>query len=440
MQVSVETTAGLERKLTLQIPADEVDGEVDKRVADTAKKARLPGFRPGKVPRKVVMQRYGDSLRAEVLQEVADRCYQQAIAQESLKPVGAPNIDITKNARGENVELVATFEVYPEVQIGDLSELKLEKYIAEVRDEDIDNMLEKLRQQRAEYIEVDRAAKDTDQLNIDYVGKRDGEPFEGGTAEGQELVLGSGQLIDGFESGLVGSKAGETRELELTFPEDYHASELAGQPVTFEVTVNNVKEAKLPELDDDFIKAFEVDGSIDDFKASVRENMETQLKDAIEANLKAQVMDGLVEANQVDLPEALVRQEIGSLRANAIQRFGGKAQDFDESLLPDEMFREQAEKRTALGVILNRVVEDQEIKPTREQLIEFIDGIAESYENPDEVRNMYMSNEQMLQQVNLLVVERLVVEKIVELAGATDKQATYDEVLKAQPVTGLNVG
>lgn len=432
MQVSVETTTGLERRLTLQIPADEVDGEVERRVSDTAKKARLPGFRPGKVPRKVVKQRFGDSLRAEVLDEFTNRFYQDAIAQESLRPVGVPAIDITRNVQGENVELVATFEVYPDIELSDVSALEIEKIVAEVTDDDVQAMLDKLRAQRAEYTEVDREAKLTDQLNIDYVGKKDGEAFEGGSAEGQDIVLGSGQLIDGFESGLVGAKAGDTRDLELTFPEDYQAKSLAGQAVTFEVKINSVQEQKLPELDEELFAAFEVEGGIEEFTQKVRDNMESQLKTSIEAQLKKQVLDALGEANPVELPDALVKQEIANVRAIAVQRSGGNPEDIDESLLPDELFREQAEKRIALSVILTKFVEDHEIRPTREQYMAFIDDIAESYENPDEVRNLYLSDEARLQQVNLVVAENLVVEKVVELAGTTERQSTYDEVLRLQ--------
>jgi len=432
MQVSVETTAGLERKLTLQIPAEEIDGEVEKRVADTAKKARLPGFRPGKVPRKVIKQRFGESLRAEVLNEVTGRVYQEAIAQESLNPAGMPAIDITKNVQGENVELVATFEIFPEIELNDVSELKFEKIVAEVSDDDVQNMIAKLRSQRATFVDVEREAKETDQVNIDYVGKKEGEPFDGGTADGQDIILGSGQLIEGFESGLVGAKAGDTRQLNLTFPEDYQSQDLAGQAVTFDVVVNAVKEQQLPELDEELFKAFEVDGGIEDFTAKVRENMENQLESAVEANLKSQVLDGLHELHPIELPAALIKQEIASLRMNALERFGGSAAGFDESLLPDEMFQEQAEKRIALSLIITRFVEAYEIKPTREQFIEFIDEIAESYEDPDEVRNLYMSDEAKLQQVSLVVTENLVVEKVVDLASVSDKQMSYEEVVNSQ--------
>ncbi|NNC54715.1 MAG: trigger factor, partial [Pseudomonadales bacterium] len=293
MQVSVERISGLERKLTLAIPAAQIDAEVQKRVADTAKKVRLDGFRPGKVPRKVIQQRFGAALRAEVVGEVANQSFQQAVSQEALTPVGQPNIDFTRNESGQDLELVATFEVFPEIELADPAALSLEKYASEVTSDDVDAMIEKLRAQRGEWQQVERAAADGDQLNIDFRGTRDGEAFDGGTADGVDLVLGSGQMIAGFESGLVGAKVGDQRKLALTFPDDYHAAELAGADVEFDVTVNAVSEKELPELNKEFFKAFEVDGEYDEFRNKVQDNMQSQLADAIENHLKQQVMDGL---------------------------------------------------------------------------------------------------------------------------------------------------
>lgn len=437
MQVSVETTQGLGRKLTLGIPAEQIDSEVEKRVADTAKRVRLDGFRPGKVPKKVVKQRFGDSLRAEVVGDAVNKSFQDAITQESLKPVGTPTFDFVKNTSGEDLEIVATFEVFPEIELKDPSELKLEKMVAEVTDSDVDAVIEKLRDQRAEWIEVERKAKDGDQLNIDFLGTKDGEEFQGGSAEGVDLILGSKQMIEGFESGLIGTQANDKKELALTFPADYDAEELAGEEALFKITVNVVKEKSLPALDQQFFAAFEVDGGLDEFKAKVRDNMVKQLADSIENNLKNQVMDGLVEQNEVELPAALIAQEVDAMRSQSIERMGMKAEDFDASLLPNEMFEEQAKKRVALGVILNQFVTAYEIKPDREKLIEFIDEIAESYDDPDEVRNLYLSDESRLQQVGLVVMEKLAVEKVVDLAGCSEKSCSYDDVMaSAAAVSG----
>lgn len=431
MQVSVEVTSDLGRKLMLEIPAEEIDSEVAKRVIDTAKRARIDGFRPGKVPRKVIKQRFGDALRAEVISEVANQQIQNAVSQESLRPVGQPQVDVVKNEEGQNLELVATFEIYPEIELADVTALKIEKLVASVEESDIDSMIQKLREQRATWKDVERAAKDGDQVNIDFVGTKDGVEFDGGSAKGTDLELGSGQMIDGFEAGLVGAAAGDERKLDLTFPEDYQNKELAGAKAQFAITVNAVREKELPELDDEFVASLEVEGGVAQFRDKVRENMETQLKDGIENVVKQQVMDGLLEANTFEIPAALVQGEIGTLREQTLERFGGAGQGFDPSLLPDEMFHEQAHRRVALSIIVNRAVQQYEIQPTREQLIEFIDDIAESYDDPDEVRALYMSDESRMQQVGLVVTERLIVEKITELAQVDEKTSTYDDVMQA---------
>lgn len=431
MQVSVETTTGLERKVTLGIPAEQIDSEVEKRVADTARKARLDGFRAGKVPKKVIRQRFGDSIRGEVLGEVINSSFQQALSQESLNPVGQPQIDILKNEAGQDLEVEAIFEIFPEIELADASVLEIEKPVAEVTDENVQTMIAKLREQNATYTEVERAAADKDKLNIDFVGKVDDEEFAGGSAEGHDLVLGSGAMIDGFETGLVGAKVGDKISLDVTFPEDYGNEELQGKPAKFEVTVNTVSEAELPALDEAFFKQFEVEGDLAAFEAKVRENMDKQLTDTVKGSIKQQVMDGLYEINKFDLPAAMIKQEIDAMRQQSIQQFGGAAENFDSSILPDEMFSEQAERRCALGVIMSKAVPTYEIKPEREQIMAFIDDVAQSYDDPDQVKSMYMSDENMLQQVQLLVSEDLVVEKVLEMAKVTEANQSYDDVIKA---------
>lgn len=431
MQVSVEALEGLERMLRLGIPADQIDSEVQKRIGDTAKRARIDGFRPGKVPKKVIKQRFGDSIRSEVIGEIANRSFQDAINQESLQPVGQPTLDIIKNEEGEDLEFTAKFEVFPEVSLGEASELQVEKLTAEVTDNDVEQMIQKLRDQRAEWSAVERAAADGDKLNIDFSGLKDGEAFDGGSAEGHELELGSGAMIPGFESGLVGANAGDERKLDLTFPSDYQAEDLAGAAVTFDVKVNTVLEKSLPALDEDLFKQFDVVGDLDDFKTNVRENMEKQLQEAIDSQLKTNVLDALLEQNPVELPAALIQQEIQQLREQTLSRFGGAAENFDMSLLPDEMFDEQAKRRVSCGVLINQFVQDHEIRPEREQLIGFIDDIASSYDDPEEVRNMYLGNEEYLKQVSMIVTEKLVVEKVESLASVTERTVDYDEAMKS---------
>ncbi len=435
MQVSVETTEGLERKLTVEIPAEQIDGEVKKRIADTAKKVRLDGFRPGKVPVKVVKQRFGASLRAEVVSEVASQSFQQAVVQEDLKPVGQPTIEPQNNEEGEDFKFVATFEVYPEFELADLSGLTIEKLSAEVTDGDVSNMVDKLVDQQATWNEVDRVAAKSDRVNIDYQGTKDGEVFDGGSAENTDLELGSAKMIEGFESGLEGAKAGEERMLKLTFPKDYPSEDLQGSAVEFTVTINSVSEKVLAELNDEFFAKFDIDeGGLEAFKESIRKNMVKQLADAVENNTKTQVMDGLSELNEIDLPAAMISDEVNTLRQQSLSQFGESAENFDLSLLPAELFEEQAHRRVALGLILGKTVEQYEIKPDREQVIEFIDDIASSYDDPEEVKSLYLGDESRMQQVQLIVMEGLVVDKVLEMAQVTEKDCTYDEAIKGPEV------
>jgi trigger factor len=430
MQVSVEAAEGLVRKLTVEIPAEQIDSEVKKRVSATAKKVRLDGFRPGKVPTRVVRQRFGEALRAEVVGELANQSFQQAVMQEDLKPIGRPEIEPTRNEEGENFEFVATFEVYPEIELADCSTMNIEQLVASVTDDDVQSMIDKLRDQQATWEEVERAAANGDKVNIDFAGTKDGEEFQGGSAEGTDLELGSNSMIDGFESGLEGAKAGDERTLNLTFPEDYHAEDLKGAAVEFKVKVNNVTEKKLAEMDKAFFERFDVDGGLDEFKVNVKENMERQLADAVEKHSKQQVMDGLYEQNKVDLPSALVADEINALRQQSLSQFGAAADSFDASLLPDSLFEEQAQRRVALGVILNKAVEHFEIKPDRDQVMAYIDEIAASYDDPEQVKNQFLGDENRLQQVQLMVVEKTVVEKITEVAQVTEKACSYEDALQ----------
>ncbi|HCH20165.1 MAG TPA: trigger factor, partial [Cellvibrionales bacterium] len=322
MQVSVESTDGLERKLNIAVPAEQIDTEVTKRIVDASKKVRLDGFRPGKVPRKVVKQRFGDSIRAEVLGEFANQMFQQAVSQEELKPVGQPAIEPKVNEEGKDFEFIATFEIYPEIVLKDSSGFQLELLKASVKDEDIEEMIEKLRDQQATWAEVARPAAANDRVNIDYAGTKDGEPFDGGSAEGSDLELGSKRMIDGFESGLEGASAGDSVTLNLTFPEEYHAEALKGAAVVFDVKVNSVSEKSLAELDEAFFAKFEVEGDLDDFKTNVRENMTRQLDASLEAHGKQLVMDKLFEENTFDLPVAMIDSEIANLQQQSLAQFG----------------------------------------------------------------------------------------------------------------------
>ncbi|GAB3106864.1 trigger factor [Aestuariicella hydrocarbonica] len=432
MQVSIETTTGLERRMTVGIPAEQVETEVTKRLQQATKTVRLNGFRKGKVPLKVVKQRFGAGVRQEVLGEFMSRSFYDAVQQEDVKPAGQPAIEPKEMAEGKDVEFVATFEVYPEITLSDTSAFEVEKLNAEVQDADVENMIEVLRKQQASWSEVERAAANDDQVNIDFTGTKDGEEFDGGKAEGQDLVLGSGSMIPGFEDGIVGMKAGEEKVLSLTFPEDYQAEELKGAAVEFTVKVNSVSEQVLPELNAEFFSKYGVEGEDEtQFRAEVRKNMERELKNASKTKLKNQVMDKLIEAHEVDLPKALVAGEVEALRNQMMQQFGGAQPNLDlKSLLPDEMFTEQAERRVALGLIVGEVVKAGEIKVDADRVRETVEEMASTYQDPEEVISYYYSNQQLLASVESVVLEDQVVDYILAGAKVTETDSTYDEVIK----------
>ncbi len=432
MQVSIETTTGLERRLTVGIPAAQVDGEVEKRLKQATKTVRINGFRKGNVPMKVVKQRYGAGVRQEVLGEVLNRSFAEAVQQENVKPAGQPSIEPTKMDEGSDIEFVATFEVYPEIALGDFTAFEIERPTADVAEADVENMIEVLRKQQADWSDVERSAVDGDRVNIDFNGTKDGEEFEGGKAEGQFLVLGSKSMIPGFEDGVIGLSAGDEKTLSLTFPDDYQAEELQGAAVEFAVKVNSVSEQELPGLDEEFFKKYGVeDGGEDKFREEVKNNMDRELKNATKNKIKNQVMEALVAGHELSLPAALVAGEVDALRGQMLQQFGEAAKNIDaRSMLPDDMFKEQAERRVALGLIVGEVVKDAAIDVDAERVRGMVTELASTYQEPEEVVNYYYNNQQLLAGVESAVLEDQVVDYILDKAKVTDVASSYDDVIK----------
>lgn len=432
MQVSVETTSGLERRLIVGVPSSRVDSAVDSRLQEAAKTVKLNGFRPGKVPMRVIRQRFGQSVRMEVLGQVMNDSFYEAIQQQGLKPAGRPEIEPKSLDEGKDIEFVATFEVFPEIELKDYSSIEVKKPVAEITTADIDEMIENLRTQRASWEVAERAAAEGDQVNIDFVGTKDGEEFEGGKAEGTDLELGSGRMIPGFEDGIVGMTAGEEKVVALTFPEDYHSEELKGAAVEFKIKVNEVKERKLPELDDEFFKAFGVEeGGEEAFRAEVEKNMARELKNATKNRIKTQVMDGVLAVHgDLQVPKALISQEIDALRNQQMQQFGALAEKLNPAdILPDDLFRDNAERRVKLGLVLNELISSEEIKADADKVREALEEMAASYEDKEEVINWYMSQPQQLQQIEGIVIEEQVVEKLLEKSKVSEETLSYKEVM-----------
>ena len=428
MQVSVENTSALERRMTIAVPAERVETEVNKRLQQTARRAKVAGFRPGKVPMSVIRQRYEEAARQEAFGDLVQSSFYEAVVEQKLNPAGAPAVEPKSFEKGKDLEFVAIFEVFPEFTVAGFDSINVERLSAEVADADLDNMLEVLRKQNTRFETVERAAQIDDQVNIDFVGKVDGEEFAGGSAKGTQLVLGSGRMIPGFEDGLVGAKAGEERVVNVTFPEDYQNLDLAGKAAEFTITVNSVSAPQLPELNEEFFAQFGIkETTLEGFRTEVRKNMERELRQAIKTKVKNQVMDGLLAANPIEVPKALLENEVNRLRVQAVQQFGG---NIKPEQLPAELFEEQAKRRVVLGLIVAEVVKQFDLKPDEGKVREMIEEMASAYQEPEQVISWYYKNDQQLNEVRSVVLEEQVVDTVLQKATVTDKSVSYEEAVK----------
>ena len=427
MQVSVESPSSIERQMTVQVPAERVSEAVDARLKSLRGRVRINGFRPGKVPLKIVKQQYGASVFQDVLSEMLQSSFQEAVAQEKLQPAGAPTIEPINVKQGEPLEYKATFEVYPEIEVADVSSLEVTRYEADIEESDIDKMIENLRKQRQTWEPVERASKEGDQIVIDFTGYIGDEAFEGGQASDLPVLIGEGRMIPEFENQLVGLSAGEEKEITVTFPEDYHVKDLAGKEARFEVKVKEVQEARLPEIDDDFLKAFGVEeGGIEKLRADIRDNMARELKAKIKSKIKNQVMDGLIELHPIELPKALVAEETRRMRQQAM----ANTPQADESMFPDELFREEAERRVALGLIVGEIIKVKEIELDRDRVEAELDDLAASYEDAEEVKSYYRSNPGQMAMLEAMVLEDQVVDWVLENARVTDEKQSFDDIME----------
>lgn len=432
MQVSVETTQGLERKMTVAVPNEQVDSAVNTRLQEAARTVNLNGFRKGKVPFKIIKSKFGAGVRQEVVGELMSQSYYQAIDQESLKPAGQPTIDPQNLSEGEDLEFIATFQVYPEITLPDFSKIEVERLGAEILEADIDEMIETLRKQRRTWKTVERTAASEDRVNIDFLGRMDGEEYEGGSGTGTNLVLGSERMIPGFEAGIEGKTVGDVFVLELRFPGDYHNKDFADKEVVFEITLNAVSELLLPLVDEEFYKSFGVEeGGNEAFREEVSNNMRRELKTASRSKLKAKVIDGLLGAINTEIPDALVAAKIEQLRQQALQQFG-TGQNINADMLPDELFKEQAAKRVLLSLVLGEVIKQQGLQADPAKVRESIEELAATYESPDDVINWYYGNEEQLAIIESSVLEDQVFDHIIEGSAITDKQVGYQELIKPE--------
>ncbi|VAW67615.1 Cell division trigger factor [hydrothermal vent metagenome] len=430
MQVSVESGEGLERKLTVQVPAETIDKEVESRLNSMRSRVKVDGFRPGKVPLKVVKKQYGVSVLHEVAGEVMQNSLRDAVIQESLNLAGEPKVEPEPIEAGQPLQYTATFEVYPDITLADCAALQIERVTAQVMDDDVSTMIETLLKQRTTYNAVDRASQEGDQMIINFTGSIGGELFDGGQADSVPVVIGSSSMIPGFEEQLTGKSANDEFEFEVAFPEDYHAENLQGKMATFDTKVITVEEPVIPEMDDEFAKSFGVeDGSIETLRSDIRQNMQRELGNKLHESLKKDVMDKLLEANEILVPTALIERECENLQkqmTEAGQLQGGMS-------MPKELFEGEAKRRVGLGLVMSEVIKSAELKPDAERVDAKIKDISLTYEDPQEVINHYSNNPQLKQGIEGLVMEEMVVDWIVEQASVSEKASSFKAMMNPEP-------
>jgi trigger factor len=410
--------------MTVQIPADQIDQQVESKLKKLARSVRLDGFRPGKVPMSVVKKRYETQVRQETAGELIASSYEEALQQENLKPAGEPNIEQTRNQAGQELEYVATFEVFPDVEPPELSDITLKRMVAEVADADVDNMIEKLRKQRVTWTKVERESVEGDRLEIDFEGTVDAQPFTGNAGQNVPLELGSGAMVPGFEEQLAGVSAGDNKTIEVTFPDDYASREVAGKTAKFDVTVNGVAEAVLPDVDDEFARAFGIgDGGLDKLREEIRGNMERELAASIKSKVKQQVFDALLEKANIDIPASLIDSEVDVLIK---KEEGGVDAGSDRG-----RFEEEARRRVSLGLLIAEIIQRNQLQVDPERVRETIENLAQSYEKPEEVVQWYYGNQEMLAGIQTLVMEDTVVEWIYGHAKIDELSTTFDNLMQS---------
>jgi trigger factor len=436
MAVTVETLEKLERKMTLTLPVNVIQSEVDSRLKKLARTVKMDGFRPGKVPVNVVAQRYGYSVHYEVMNDKVGEAFAQAANEAKLRVAGQPKITEKEESPEGQLAFDAVFEVYPDVKIDDLSTAEVEKLTAEVSDEAIDKTLEILRKQRRTFAQrpQDAGAQDGDRVTVDFEGKIDGEPFQGGKAEDFQFLVGEGQMLKEFEDAVRGMKSGESKTFPLAFPEDYHGKDVAGKQADFLVTVKKIESANLPQVDEQFAKSLGIaEGTVDGLRADIKKNLEREVKFRLLAKNKTAVMDALIAKAELDLPKSSVQAEMDRMvegaRADLKQR---GIKDADKAPIPDDIFRPQAERRVRLGLVVAELVRANDLQAKPEQIRTHVEELSASYEKPAEVVRWYYSDNRRLAEVEAIVIENNVTEFVLSKAQVKDKPVSFDELMGQQ--------
>ncbi len=430
MEATTAQANELERRIDLSIAIENVEKEMDQRLKRMGKNIKMPGFRPGKVPFSIVKQQYGSQARHEVLSEELDRVFGETVTAQKMRVAGYPRIEPKASESTTHLEFSAIFEVYPDFTPADMSTAEIERPVLEVSAKEVDKTLDILRKQRVSYEDTDRAAANEDRVVIDFLGKKDGEPFQGGQATDYPFVLGQGMMLPDFEKAVEGARSGEAKTFDLTFPADYFAKDLAGQTVQFEITVKQVQAPKLPEIDAEFARSMGIaDGDVAKMRAEIEANLKREVKRRIEGKVKDQVMEALIKANPISTPNALIEMEIQRLMQAARQDMEQRGMKVADMPIQPEWFADQARRRVVLGLILAELVKSEKLQPTSEQVRAMVEESAQSYEHPEEVVRWYYAQPQRLGEVEGLAIESNVVEWVLGKAKVTDKAAVFDELM-----------
>lgn len=433
MEVSVDKSDGLERRMKVQVPAARVEDAVEQKLRAVGRNAKVSGFRPGKVPLKVLRQRYGDSVRQEVVSELLQSTYPEALGEAELTPAGQPRIELEEQAPDAGLAYTAVFDVYPEIEFKGLDSAKLERPQAELTDADVDKTIERMREQNKTFEPVERAIGDGDQATIDFRGTIDGEEFSGNSGEDVDVEIGAGRFLEEMEEGIKGHKPGETFNVEVNFPEDYGAENLRGKKAVFEVTLKKVAEPVLPEIDEEFLKRMGVnEGGQEALREKVRTSLQKELEKEARNRLKKQVMDELIERNSIDLPQSLVSQEIDRMRHEAMHQMPGQSHDHEKAreMLPDDLFEEGARRRVQLGLLLNEAIRSKEIELDRDRVEQTLQELAGEYDSAEQVMQYYRSNQEIMQGIEAMVMEDQVIDALAEEAEVKDVTSSFDELME----------
>ena len=430
MENNQETLNTLERRIDLSVPLADIEKEVDARLKRMARSVKLPGFRPGKVPLKIVAQNYGAQARSEAIGAAVEKCFGEKIREQNLRIAGSPSIEPLESGQEGAFNFTAVFEVYPEIVLGDLSGQQVERPILTVGDAEVDKTIEVLRKQRTTYAATERAAQENDRVVIDFTGRKDGELFEGGAAEDFPFVVGAGSMLKDFEAAVIGMTVGESKTFDMTFPEDYHAANLAGQAVQFDITLKTIEAPSLPEVDADFARALGVpDGDVAKLRDEVRSNLEREVKRRIQSQVKEQVMNALIATHPIDVPKALVDAESRQLAENARRDMEMRGMNTKDLPVDPAWFKDQAERRVRLGLIMAELVKAKDLSAKPAQIKSLIEEMAQSYEDPSELVRWYYANPDRLSQAEAVVIEDNVVEWVVSQAQTSDKEVGFDELM-----------